>query len=108
MSSRVAGAVSRNPTFRQVSRTLRQASVRMSGMMGDKESRGRMRLDGEDVDDSDSVKGGIVMEPVSMDGGVRPERRPPELLSRLRGKTLGVFGPNSRTRRFMDDLLRFP
>ena len=110
MTSRVAGAVSRNPTFRHVSRTLRRASVRVSSIMGNEETRGRMRLDGED--DGDSAKGvermEMVEEPIATIEERRPDRRPPEPLGKLRGKTLGVFGPTSRTRIFMDRLLSFP
>jgi len=112
MGARVAGAVSRNPTFRHVSRTLRKASVRVVNIMGAEDARGRVKLndegeeghDGKDVDED--VPMGLVQEPEGSGGETRPEPKPPE--GRLRGRTLGVFGPYSPTRKAMDALLRFP
>ena len=100
VGARMAVAVSRNPTLRIVSRSIRQASVRVVNIVGS-ENDGRVRLEDEDVED-DELRNKPVEEAVETPG-VPP--RPPE---RLRGKTLGVFGPHSRTRRSMDALLRFP
>lgn len=103
MGARVAGAVSRNPTFRNVSRTLRKASIRVVNIMGSEEK--GARLDGHD--------GELVEEPEQVQPS-RPDPMPPEVLNppeshgALRGKTLGIFGPNSKTRILMDRLLRFP
>lgn len=103
MGVRVADAVSRNPTLRNVSRTLRKASVRVVNIMGS-DAKGE-RLDDHDID--------LVEEPEEAPPS-RPDPMPPEALKsvepegRLRGKTLGVFGPQSRTRILMDRLLRFP
>lgn len=110
MGARVAGAVSRNSTFRHVSRSLRKASVRVVNIMGTEETRGRVKIDdegddGKDMDEVDEPEG-LVQEPEGMGGPTRPDPMPPE--GRLRGRTLGVFGPSSRTRKAMDALLRYP
>ena len=111
MSARVAGAVRRNPTLRNVSRTLRQASVRVVNIMGS-EGKGR-KLDDQDVtlvEEPEEVQ----EEPEEVQP-TRPGPMPPEVNKplaepggRLRGKTLGVFGPTSKIRIAMDRLLRFP
>ena len=108
---RMAGAVSRNPTFRNVSRTLRKASVRVVNIMGS-ENDGRVRLGDGDDEDEDGVKDveteGAGGEATGDGGYVRPDPMPPEAQGRLRGRTLGIFGPMNSVRMAMDSLLRYP
>ena len=103
VGARMADAVSRNPTLRSVSRTIRKASVRVVNIVG-AENDGRVRLEDEEIED-DELRNKPLEQAVDAieQPGVPP--RPPE---RLRGKTLGIFGPRSRIRRSMDALLRFP
>jgi hypothetical protein len=107
--------ISRHPTFRSVSNTLRKASVRVSHMMGG-ESDGRTRLhdlDGDEnyMDDGEDKRGQVVSSPEPISPGPipqQPDPKPPEQGLALRGKTLGIFGPNSRTRRLLHAILQFP
>ena len=60
-------------------------------------------IDGDSMDDlkrRDSIQ--MVETPLAR---ARPEAMPPE---RLRGRTLGLFGPKSVVRRTMDSLMRHP
>ncbi|WWD18487.1 hypothetical protein CI109_102939 [Kwoniella shandongensis] len=123
----------RRTTLRNVSNTLRKASVRVVNIMGvDKSSSpsspgGRKRLGSEDeggeedeeddeVDDSSesdkNVRVRVMEEALSVprQDTIRPDPRPPEGgdMDGLRGRTLCLFGSNSKTRRSMNALLRFP
>jgi hypothetical protein len=107
--SRLVASVSRNPTLRSVTRKLRRASVRVVNIMGKDKDEGMSRLpddsgmDGESTEDlkrPDRIE--MVETPTNRP---RPEAMPPE---RLRGRTLGMFGPNSRLRRAIDRLMRHP
>ena len=107
--SRLAASVTRSPTFRAVSRTLRNASVRVVNIMGSDGDHRMVRLHDEDEEDLDR-KDEIEMDrktfsppPISIPPP-RPEPMPPE--GGLRGRTLCFFTSRSRTRRIMDRLLR--
>ena len=107
VGAKVAGALNRNNTLRTVSKTIRKASVRVANVMGH-ENDGRVRLgDGEEEDeDLDSKAEGMDVVLPEVKDGIRPAPKPPE--GGLRGRTLCVFGMNSRTRRAMNALLRNP
>ncbi|KAK8858595.1 hypothetical protein IAR55_002824 [Kwoniella newhampshirensis] len=120
----------RRSTLRNVSNTLRKASVRVVNIMGvDKDSSGgqRTRLgsedeggheeedeeDDKDMDErfgDDATNGRIEEngERIPMPKMVRPDPRPSEEIDGLRGRTLCLFGPKSRTRWSMNALMRFP
>ncbi|WVQ85091.1 hypothetical protein IAT38_007255 [Cryptococcus sp. DSM 104549] len=119
----------RGSTLRNVSQTLRKASVRVVNIMGTEklEKDGRERLgsddEGEEVlqDVSDfgrpsrdlNRQESVGSQELGMgDGGAvpppkRPDPRPPESSEGLRGRTLGMFGPRSKVRRSMDSLMRY-
>lgn len=109
--SRLASSVTRNPTLRSVSRTLRAASVRVVNIMGKERDGGLARLpddDGTYDDSSDDLKKDGSMEMVQTPADrPRPQPMPPEQ-GGLRGRTLGMFGPRSTVRRAMDALMRNP
>ncbi|KAK4687032.1 voltage-dependent calcium channel, partial [Tremellales sp. Uapishka_1] len=106
--SRLAGAIGRSPTFRQVSKTFRKASVRVVNIMGSEGGRVRLNDEEEEMEEveMDDKKGVEDHEGDGEQDIERPEAMPPE--GRLRGRTLGLFGDTSRTRRAMDRLLRYP
>ncbi|WVQ96668.1 hypothetical protein IAU59_003774 [Kwoniella sp. CBS 9459] len=122
--------LARSSTLRTVSRTLRKASGRVVNIMGvdrDKEKEkerdlGLRRLASkDDVDDDEEGDGndlkkrgdeergtgtiGLGIQGADVPPPLRPDPRPPE---GLRGRTLGVFGRNSKTRKAMDGLMRYP
>ncbi|WVR06351.1 hypothetical protein IAU60_003382 [Kwoniella sp. DSM 27419] len=119
-----AQGLARGSTLRNVSRTIRKASVRVVNIMGvdrghSKDEEGRERLaslDGDELDGGvdSNHKGdeeaeqtematiGLGIQGVGTDLS-RPDPRPPE--GRLRGRTLCTFGRDSKTRRAMDRLL---
>lgn len=109
--SKLASSVGRSSTLRSVSRTLRNASVRVVNIMGKERDEGLARLPDDDGSYSDSV------EDLKKDEGVemvqtpgeraRPEPMPPES-GALRGRTLGIFGPRSPIRRTMNSMMRSP
>jgi len=107
--SRLAASVTRNPTLRSVTRKLRSASVRVVNIMGKDKDEGLSRLpddDGIDGDSTDDLKRTDSIQMVETPTArPRPEAMPPE---RLRGTTLGLFGPRSVVRRTMDRLMRHP
>lgn len=117
--SKLASSVGRSSTLRSVSRTLRNASVRVVNIMG--KDRDEDAGDGGGLtklpDDDGSGSFGRSTEDLKKDGGVemrqtsaerpRPEAMPPEIV-RLRGRTLGVFSSRSSIRRGMDSMMRSP
>jgi hypothetical protein len=107
--SRLAASVTRNPTIRSVTRKLRRASVRVVNIMGKDKEEGLSRLpddDGIDEDSTDDLKRTDRIQMVETSSArPRPEAMPPE---RLRGTTLGLFGPKSVVRRTMDSIMRHP
>ncbi|WWC62542.1 uncharacterized protein I303_105138 [Kwoniella dejecticola CBS 10117] len=113
--------LARHSTLRKVSKTIRSASIRVVNIMGvDKEddahaharNGGVERLGSDDDDEEtehtpkkESIGLGIrgvatIPEPS------RPDPRPPEI--GLRGKTLGVFGRDSKVRIAMNNLMKYP
>jgi len=109
--AQLVASVGRSPTFRAVSQRLRKASIRVVNIMGSDQDHGMVRLDDEDEDDvdtevSDWADGLESMPEPSIIRPQRPDPMPPE--ERLRGRTLGLFGPRSWTRRAMDSLLHYP
>jgi hypothetical protein len=91
-----------------VSRTIRSAGKRVVNLGGKEREDGLSRLpdDDNDIDDdsTDELKRTETVEMVEAPASrPRPEAMPPE---RLRGRTLGLFGPKSRVRRTMDGLMR--
>ena len=110
MSSRISGAVSRNHTLRNMSRSIRQAGGRVVSMIGHEDQKGRVRIDDGDGESLQMDYESVRKSPMEQGGerDKRPNPMPPEPSSHLRGKTLGIFGPNSRTRIALDRLMRFP
>jgi hypothetical protein len=105
---RLAGSVARSSTLRTVSRTIRRAGKRVVNIGGREREDGLTRLPDDDGDDdsSEDLKRTDTVEMVAgPTARTRPEAMPPE---RLRGRTLGLFGPRSRIRRTMDGLMRHP
>ena len=135
MGSSIAGAVEavgRSPAFRSVSATFRRASVRVTGMLGDKDG-GRVRLVDQDrghdrdglFDNEDGKNDAVHLKtlgpsssPEEMDSdesdgkgsGPQPNQTPmppSASVGRLRGKTMGIFGPNSKIRIACDNFLAY-
>ena len=83
-------------------------------MGGESDGRTRLQdLDGDEnyMDDGENKRGQVVSSPEPITPGPipqQPDPKPPEQDSALRGKTLGIFGPSSRTRRFLHAVLQFP
>ncbi|OCF43572.1 high-affinity cell membrane calcium channel [Kwoniella heveanensis CBS 569] len=123
-----ANGLARSSTLRTVSRTIRKASGRVVNIMGvdrDKDKdrdpgHGLKRLasnddDEEEEEDINAKRGGgqdeergtigLGIQGTDVPPSLRPDPRPPE---GLRGRTLGVFGRNSKTRKAMDGLMRYP
>ncbi|WVQ72778.1 hypothetical protein IAR50_002338 [Cryptococcus sp. DSM 104548] len=112
--------LSRRSTLRNVSSSLRKASVRVVNIMGTEKRRERLGSDdeGEEILQDDMEDGDVGMKDLGRDrqDGMVPEPRPPLLLEedrpsqygRLRGRTLCLFGPHSRIRKAMDSLMRYP
>ncbi|OCF72967.1 high-affinity cell membrane calcium channel [Kwoniella mangroviensis CBS 8886] len=106
--------LARSSTLRKVSKTIRSASVRVVNIMGvdRKENDGVERLGSEDDEEDTKQKGreniglGIRIPDVGATTTQRPDPRPPEI--GLRGRTLGVFSKNSRTRKAMNNLMKYP
>ncbi|EIW66778.1 hypothetical protein TREMEDRAFT_40774 [Tremella mesenterica DSM 1558] len=107
----------RNGTIRSMTRTIRQASVRVVNIVGHDEP-GMVRLQDENVWDGDGPASGskegletegeemyeMRREEMGMDiPAPRPGPLPPE--PGLRGRTLGLFGVKSRIRRSMAGVL---
>ncbi|ODO05658.1 hypothetical protein I350_04717 [Cryptococcus amylolentus CBS 6273] len=113
--------LSRRSTLRNVSSSLRKASVRVVNIMGTDRRKERVGSDddGEEIlQDDDMEDGDVGMKDLGRDrlDGTVPNPRPPLVLEedrpsqygRLRGRTLCVFGPHNRIRKGMDSLMRFP
>lgn len=120
-------ALGRSATFRNVSRTIRKASVRVVNIMGDHQDahHDMTRLsDDEGEGGSPTHSPGLHRKEADGDGvelrsfeGIngmskspdreRPDPRPPET-GRLRGRTFGLFGPTSGIRRGLDSMMRNP
>lgn len=105
---RLAGSVARSTTLRSVSRTIRNAGKRVVNIGGREREDGITRLPDNDGDD-DSIEELKIIDTMEMvetpASRHRPEPMPPE---GLRGRTLGLFGPRSRTRNSMNRLMRHP
>ena len=111
---KLAATVARSPTFRTVSRTLRKASVRVVNIMGSDQDQGMVRLD--DYENEEEEEDDVDTKVADEEDGqapklttrlpLRPDPMPPE--GRLRGRTLGLLGRQSWTRRAMDGVLRHP
>lgn len=106
----LAASVSRSPTFRAVSQTLRDAGSRVASYISP-ENRGE-RLVNEDDGDGDLPGGRMKGEGYEM----KELTAEPEATSEkgvgdgqgeevLRGTTLGLFGPRSRIRRGIHGIL---
>lgn len=110
-SRNLTASVTRSPTFRAVSNTLRKASVRISSMMSPGRDDGRTRIpDGDDEDKG--VREGIEMDPfhpppVALDPG-KPGALPPEIKVGLRGRTLCLFSADNVVRRTCSNVLNWP
>lgn len=105
----LASSVTRSPTFRAVSNTLRKASVRVSSIVSPRQDKGT-RLSGVDPDEGTGK--GIEMDPfqsspAAIDAG-RPEPLPPETRIGLRGKTLCVFSSENAIRTALYAGLNWP
>ncbi|ORY24315.1 high-affinity cell membrane calcium channel [Naematelia encephala] len=109
--SKLASMVSRSPTFRNVSNTLRKASVRVVNILGSDRDDGRMRLgdeyeSSEDLDKKDEEDLG--QPPSPKPASIPPSRPDPMPPERLRGRTLCFFTSASKIRRAMDGIMRTP
>lgn len=111
--SRLADAVVKSPTFRNMSRRLRNASIRVVNIMGNDSNEHRMvRLTDEDEDDVDG-KEEFEMDrksPPTPSEDILPPPRPAPMPPEhgLRGRTLCLFTPRSRIRRAMGAVMMNP
>ena len=94
--------------FRNISRSIRKASVRVANLMTPDTDKGMTRLpdheEDEDIKDAYEMYG-IEPEPLPIPP-LRPDAKPPEL--GLRGRTLCLFTKDNPVRKALDALLRFP
>lgn len=86
----IAASVSRSPTFRAVSQTLRDAGSRVASIISPEARGSRMEEDG-----------GYEMNQMSDEPEDMAAPAPATTAGQMRGTTLGVFGPHSRVRRIM-------
>lgn len=114
-------ALGRSSTLRNVSQSLRKASVRVVNIMGTERGDGRERLgsddEGEEVLQDVEIDGdqGFAMSSTNDNQGTMPSPKPSPTRSqkeeagrrRLRGRTMCVFGPTSRVRKSMDRLMMY-
>ncbi|OXH34034.1 high-affinity cell membrane calcium channel [Cryptococcus neoformans] len=112
----------RSSTLRNVSQSLRKASVRVVNIMGTERGDGRERLgsddEGEEVLQDVEIDGdqAFAMSSTNDNPGTVPSPRQLPTRSqreevdhgRLRGRTMCLFGPMSRVRKSMDRLMRYP
>lgn len=112
----------RSSTLRNVSQSLRKASVRVVNIMGTERGGGRERLgsddEGEEVLQDVEIDGnqGFAMSSTNDNRETMPSPRQLPTSSRreevghrrLRGRTMCLFGPMSRVRKSMDRLMRYP
>lgn len=112
----------RSSTLRNVSQSLRKASVRVVNIMGTERGDGRERLgsddEGEEVLQDVEIDGdqAFAMSSTNDNPGTVPSPRQLPTRSqreevdhgRLRGRTMCLFGPVSRVRKSMDRLMRYP
>ena len=107
--AKLAASVGRSPTFQSVSRTIRKASIRVVNIMGSDHEHGMARLEDEEDEDIDKKVDdeGESQTPLPILSTIpkRPDPKPAE--ARVTGRTLGLFGSHSQTRRAMDRLLRY-
>jgi hypothetical protein len=91
----IAASVSRSPTFRAVSQTLRDAGSRVASIISPEPRASRLEEGAEyemkQLSDETEDVHAPASEPVST--------------GQMRGTTLGVFGPQSRVRRGMYDMM---
>ncbi|WVO19052.1 uncharacterized protein IAS62_000328 [Cryptococcus decagattii] len=115
-------ALGRSSTLRNVSQSLRKASVRVVNIMGTERGNGRERLgsddEGDEVLQDVEIDGdqGFAMSSTNDNQRTMPSPKPSSTRSqkeeasrrRLRGRTMCVFGPTSRVRKSMGRLMMYP
>jgi hypothetical protein len=102
------GIITRSPTIRRVSTTLRNASIRVQNIMGtEKEGyEGLTRLPTNDERAESPLE--MSSAPSTPPDPPPPLPPPPPVPGRLRGRTLGVFSASNPLRRAMNRVVLFP
>lgn len=105
-------SLSRSPTFRKMSNTLKRASVRVVNLMGS-EHDGMQRLPTRDSDSDVASQAGTIATPTPSGPSTPVELHPTNSISTmpiggLRGRTLCLFTAQSRIRRVLDKVLLYP
>lgn len=107
------GIITRSPTIRRVSTTLRNASIRVVNIMGTEKEKGyegltRLSTNDEGAESPLEMSSALSTPP---DPPTPPPPLPPPMApgpGGLRGRTLGVFSATNPVRVAMDRLLLFP